>query len=699
MTYPTDKEIVKLAKSKNATNENKAVKWIYLKYGTRVYIAISYQLYGSHFSDHDVEEVHGDFFCKLADSKSSHFQNLKGFVPSFEGALGVWLAKSAQNDAKDYYKRWKRRNEKTIPVDTNEPNDQHQGGNYLESIPDVDTTNQPYLMIFGQAVFESMQELPDEKRDVLLLRSIGCTHPEIAKELNISVSTSKTRLKRARKDLDVHLINEGYLEEDDRYSIFPLWWVFRRNIQEHAHQTLYDKTIDNSETTQLGEFIREKRYERSVSRYELGQKTGLEQDQLAALENGRIIKTDIKQEWLNAIAEALSIPSSSFGELLKRNAQSSLNSEKTILRPLATEQSKSTSRLRKLIKSTVRLAIIGAITLALFINRQKIAEFANAQAPGLERQLSELPFFSTAPQDPLANINQEVIDPSTVELVPTCAVGAGNPYLRTGPGGEGYYDLVGSEVALTTGTDAMVIGQSPDNFIEVWYFVEGKNHFTDELAQGWIPSTSCKLEAVTKPISTLVPTLPNTPVPNPEPTVQLWQEGNMIHWNISNLAYSEATLSAVSNFAHMGIVLQPQNLTTAKGSMQIKSGYTCSTYTLAVRPMGSDMIVLNQEVCDSSIELEELELINLWIDNGNVHWQINVEYSEAYLSARNITFNAQHLEPIAINSTGRYPMSNYESELSPSCANTYMLTVTTVDGQTLIATIDSYADGQCLTSP
>lgn len=52
-----------------------------------------------------------------------------------------------------------------------------------------------------ERIMGAVDRLPPRQRDVMRLRMLGKSHPEIAKELGITIPSSWMRLARARKKL------------------------------------------------------------------------------------------------------------------------------------------------------------------------------------------------------------------------------------------------------------------------------------------------------------------------------------------------------------------------------------------------------------------------------------------------------------------------------------------------------------------
>lgn len=493
MQHPSDNEIIGFLNSGNPEDLNTGLLWIYQKYGTLMCQAIRKQLWDPRFSEDDVETVFEDILDALMFTESSQHRNLKRFRPEFEGSLGVWLARAAKNKAKDKYKQWILRD-----VVSSDPiyEDSDYEDDFIDSIADSNSfefENDVMSSMFYKVALGSIESLPDDKKDVLLLHKLGLTHPEIAKRLGISVSASKKRLERGKEVVRVQMIEEGYGKKDERYSIFPLWWVFRRNNQEHAHQTLYNTPIDNTATNRLGDFIRGKRHEKSLNRNELCQRTGLERAQLTALENGRILKTDIKSEWLDSIGNALKLDP----KILQNTLDSKIsNPEKRL------EEKDVTNKTPPLPRSLKRRGLMPRLAIFALAGWLAFTYQDNIMAIGSDLLLRFEEFTgSVAGESSDEGPEEELPD----EVNQYCVVVGGNKHLRRGPGGAEYYGTVGS---VAEGSEVKVSGQPSEEFTVLWYLVEGVDLITQEQIIGWIYHESCDFSGDLAAIPTVEPYFP-----------------------------------------------------------------------------------------------------------------------------------------------------------------------------------------------
>lgn len=116
-----------------------------------------------------------------------------------ECSLGSWLYRIASNLCIDLLRRNKRRQaEKVISLD-----DPGEDGRSME-LPDV--SGDPQAMLERaegrQAVWDCLQELPEEQRLILILREVnGLSYEELGELLGLELGTVKSRIFRAREKL------------------------------------------------------------------------------------------------------------------------------------------------------------------------------------------------------------------------------------------------------------------------------------------------------------------------------------------------------------------------------------------------------------------------------------------------------------------------------------------------------------------
>ena len=136
---------------------------------------------GSH---HDAEEVTQNAFLKA-------WQGL----PNFQGkaAFSSWLYRLTLNAATDFLRQRGRQGKVTSLEDPD-----------LPPIPDPGPSPEERAgaQEDRQALWEAIEELPEQQRTILLLREVdGLSYQEIALALDIEVGTVRSRLSRSRKVL------------------------------------------------------------------------------------------------------------------------------------------------------------------------------------------------------------------------------------------------------------------------------------------------------------------------------------------------------------------------------------------------------------------------------------------------------------------------------------------------------------------
>jgi len=113
------------------------------------------------------------------------FKNIGSF--SGKGSLEGWMKRVMVNVAIDNF----RKNSKFY---------YHEDVEEMEDLPFLESEALDYLAV--DDIMATIQKLPDGYRIVFNLFALeGFSHQEIAKNLGISVSTSKTQLLRARRNL------------------------------------------------------------------------------------------------------------------------------------------------------------------------------------------------------------------------------------------------------------------------------------------------------------------------------------------------------------------------------------------------------------------------------------------------------------------------------------------------------------------
>ncbi len=124
-------------------------------------------------------------------------------IKSFRGEADIktWLFRIAINESRNR-RRWWIRRKKNVTVSLEAENDT-LGLN--ERIASPNSENPEMAAINherGQAIRQALQELPQNYREVIVLRDIeGLTYEEIASALQANVGTIKSRIARGRDEL------------------------------------------------------------------------------------------------------------------------------------------------------------------------------------------------------------------------------------------------------------------------------------------------------------------------------------------------------------------------------------------------------------------------------------------------------------------------------------------------------------------
>lgn len=160
------------------------------RYWGRIYGLVNQMLR----NQQDAEEVTQDAFVR-AHRGLAKFRG--------DSAFSTWLYQIATNLARNRYWYWfRRKRDKTISFD--QPIGDEDGGTLAEIFPaeiespdDIAVTQE-----FTDRIAESMEQLNDKHREILVLRNVqDHSYEEIAQILDISVGTVKSRIARAREAL------------------------------------------------------------------------------------------------------------------------------------------------------------------------------------------------------------------------------------------------------------------------------------------------------------------------------------------------------------------------------------------------------------------------------------------------------------------------------------------------------------------
>ena len=143
-----------------------------------------------------------------ADAVQDAFVKAYTALGDFRGdsRFSVWLYRLVNNVCIDMLRR--RKGELTVPLQT-----ENEEGEERESlIPD--TADGPERLAERaedrQAVRDALARLPEDCREILVMREIGgLSYEELAAALSLEVGTVKSRLNRARKKLCALLLESG----------------------------------------------------------------------------------------------------------------------------------------------------------------------------------------------------------------------------------------------------------------------------------------------------------------------------------------------------------------------------------------------------------------------------------------------------------------------------------------------------------
>ena len=149
----------------------------------------------------DAQDMAQEAFLKAYSSLSSFRGDSK---------FSSWLYRIVSNVCLDFRRRQGRRPSSSLTVEDDE------GENIQLDIADESQSPEALLerKMTREAVRAGLQQLPDEQRQILLLREIqGLSYEEISDVLDLEVGTVKSRIFRARKRLCAFLMEDGNIPE------------------------------------------------------------------------------------------------------------------------------------------------------------------------------------------------------------------------------------------------------------------------------------------------------------------------------------------------------------------------------------------------------------------------------------------------------------------------------------------------------
>lgn len=149
----------------------------------------------------DAEDITQEAFIKAYNSLS----NFRG-----DSKFSVWLTRIVSNMCLDLIRRRGRRPTISLSVE-----DEDGESTELE-ISDIRQSPETIMdqQLTKDSVRRGLKQLPDEYREILLLREIqGLSYEEISAALDLEVGTVKSRIYRGRKKLCDYLIKDGNIPD------------------------------------------------------------------------------------------------------------------------------------------------------------------------------------------------------------------------------------------------------------------------------------------------------------------------------------------------------------------------------------------------------------------------------------------------------------------------------------------------------
>lgn len=128
-------------------------------------------------------------------------------LPLFRGdaAFSSWLYRLTTNVCLDFLRKKKRREEQSLTFE----DEQAQPLEYAVADERFDPQQELEKKELRRAVRQGLEELPEDFREVILLREVaGLSYEEIGRQLSLEPGTVKSRLFRARKKL-AHYLTAG----------------------------------------------------------------------------------------------------------------------------------------------------------------------------------------------------------------------------------------------------------------------------------------------------------------------------------------------------------------------------------------------------------------------------------------------------------------------------------------------------------
>lgn len=155
------------------------------------------------------EELMQEVFARLV-------QNATGYVR--QAKFTTWLYTIARNLCIDRYRRAKHRQEKSIdqPIGSNSEDDERSlGGLLVDPSREGDGEVQVFRQQIKKVLAQAVQVMPEEQREVYLLREIsGLSYKDIAEQVSVVENTVKSRMRYALQFLRKYFEKEGFSLQD-----------------------------------------------------------------------------------------------------------------------------------------------------------------------------------------------------------------------------------------------------------------------------------------------------------------------------------------------------------------------------------------------------------------------------------------------------------------------------------------------------
>ena len=186
-----DEELIK----QTLDGQTKAFDELVRRHSRKLHVML-YQMLGSEADAYDVAQ---ESFLKA-------YHSLRYF--NGQSAFYTWLYTIAANNARNFIR--KRKRERTECIDDDENGNQHEKNDELaDTSKEADPVRGAYIKDLRRKLRRAISQLSPSHQEVVTLCDIaGMSYPEIAKILNISEGTLRSRLHYAHKQLQGLLADE-----------------------------------------------------------------------------------------------------------------------------------------------------------------------------------------------------------------------------------------------------------------------------------------------------------------------------------------------------------------------------------------------------------------------------------------------------------------------------------------------------------